>query len=121
MILFYEIFAYTSLQFLIFPNIGKKIRFNSSTLFNLLMIIASLMTVWMSAHRSVTTDFQPQGRYILTILPILTVWMVNGFHKMTKYWNNLKLKPTILSLSILYIVVGMVIILHYVFMNPALV
>lgn len=118
--IFYILFMFSGLQFLVLPNL-KKIK-NSSYLgiFNLLMILAVMATVFLSAYRSVTTDYQAQGRYIMTVLPVISIWVCEGFAIMPKL-VSLKLKPTIITVAIGYVFVGMVILTRYILVNPVLV
>lgn len=122
--IFYLLFIYSGLQFLILSKLKKKekkISISFLDVLNLLMLFAVIATIFLSAYRSVTTDFQAQGRYIMTILPIISVWICEGFYVMTKHWLNLKLKPTILTIAIVYVFIGIVIFTRYILINPVLV
>lgn len=52
---------------------------NRWRLFTVSMIVATLITVCLHIWRSVTTDFQPQGRYIIDILVPWCIVAVLGF------------------------------------------
>lgn len=114
--IFYLLFFYTGFLFEFFNERANTWKNN----LNILLIFSVIFTVLLSAYRSQTTDYQPQGRYILTILPVLLIWCVEGFKWLSKKANGKERKLLYGSIG-LYTLISFVSILHYVILNPMMV
>ena len=68
-----------------FLRSSKRGKFKNSMLFSVWIAFASLVTIYLSAYNSWHTDYQPQGRYIITITPLLFLAVANGMD----FWINL--------------------------------
>ena len=79
-----------------------------------------ILTIFLSMYRSVTTDYQPQGRYVLTILPIIAIWWIEGIVKLEEI-SNLKIRVSIYIAVVIYVIVSVVCILHYVLFNSMII
>lgn len=55
------------------------IRSRKVGLVNWCLLVAAVIPVVLSVWYSWTSDYQPQGRYLMPALPALAVWMVVGF------------------------------------------
>lgn len=118
--IFYLIFFYTGLFIIVvLPNQIDKLR-KTKVAFNSLMIIGIILTIFLSMYRSVKTDYEPQGRYILTIIPILTIWWAIGMNKLKKL-STFRIQLLVNGAIIIYVVVSIICIFHYVIFNPILV
>lgn len=117
---FYLIFLYTGILFkLILPS---KDFSCSQTVFDILMLIGTVLTLFLSMYRSVTTDFQPQGRYILTIFPIIVIWWMEGINKLSILLNDGLMFRCYVYISIeVYIAISLWCTLRYIVLNPLLV
>ncbi|MQB65387.1 hypothetical protein [Limosilactobacillus reuteri] len=117
--IFYLLFFYTGVLFKIVLTNYSKTR-KQKIIFDALMLLGVILTLYLSMYRSATTDFQPQGRYILTIFPIIVIWWIEGINKLSMILdNNIKFKVNVSV--ILYMVVSLWCILRYVILNPLLV
>ncbi|MGN1283353.1 MAG: hypothetical protein ACI4UB_06015 [Limosilactobacillus sp.] len=110
--IFYLLFFYTGL---FLKSFNEQVTIRKSKL-SILLICIIIFTLFLSAYRSKTTDYQPQGRYILTILPIIILWCIEGFQWLAK---KLKSKSRIFLTSAIsiYILISLAAILHYVILN----
>lgn len=118
----YAIYAFYLLFFcagLLLELFNKKVNDQNRKL-NILLIFSIIFTVLLSAYRSQTTDYQPQGRYIMTILPVLVIWCTDGFKWLGKKISGKGRKILYGSMS-LYILISFVSVLHYVVLNPTMV
>lgn len=97
-------------------NKSKKLN----VVFNFLMFMGLILTIFLSMYRSVTTDYQPQGRYVLTILPIIAIWWIEGIVKLEEI-SNLKIRVSIYIAVVIYVIVSVVCILHYVLFNSMII
>lgn len=122
--IFYLLFFYTGLLFFIalLNAKGSKNRTSNKVklLFNGLMFLGIVLTILLSMYRSVTTDYQPQGRYILTVLPIISIWWVEGMNKFEIY-SGVRAKYLSYVAILFYMLVSIVCVFHYVMFNPMLV
>ena len=60
-------------------------------IFSLMVLIASLMVCTISIYYSLNIDYQPQGRYVMGILPFLAICFAIGFNEIAqKIWNRYK-------------------------------
>ena len=121
--IFYLLFFYTGILFKI---VLTKINLDNTTklkkIFDILMLLGVILTICLSIYRSATTDFQPQGRYILTIFPIIVIWWIEGINKFSILLvNNIKIKCYIYIPVICYVVLSLWCVLRYVILNPLLV
>lgn len=57
------------------------------SLLTLTMLLASLLTVLMHFWQSYARDFQPQGRYVITLILPLAYMMAYGADKLPERWN----------------------------------
>lgn len=120
--IFYLLFFYTGL-FLngALLNINKDNKSKKlNVVFNFLMFMGLILTIFLSMYRSVTTDYQPQGRYVLTILPIIAIWWIEGIVKLEEI-SNLKIRVSIYIAVVIYVIVSVVCILHYVLFNSMII
>jgi hypothetical protein len=109
--LYYLLFAIGIVLFCI--GFRREKAFSYIKLFHLLMFVACLLTIVLSLYRSKVTDFQAQGRYVMTIVPILSIWITSGYNLLI---NRLKFRLLYPLLSVGYILLGIVICYHYIYL-----
>ncbi|MBR2671423.1 MAG: hypothetical protein IKE27_04410 [Oscillospiraceae bacterium] len=67
--------------FVLYPfSLPERIRKNSTTLpVCILALFSVVIPLFLSMHRSVTYDFEPQGRYIISALPAVAFAISSGY------------------------------------------
>lgn len=72
-------------------------------------------------YRSVTTDYQPQGRYVLTVLPIFIIWWTIGMNKLRKSSRPKYSVFLYTTLITVYAIISLTCVIHYVVLNSILI
>lgn len=95
-------------------NFRNERSFSYAKLFHILMFIASLLTIILSLYRSKVTDFQAQGRYIMTIVPILSIWITSGYNSLISRFKIRSVYYPLLTIG--YVLLGIIISYHYIYL-----
>lgn len=119
--IFYLLFFYTGLLFSIVLLSKEKSKDTKTKIFNCLMLIGVLLTIFLSMYRSVTTDYQPQGRYALTVLPIFIIWWTTGMNKLRKSSRPKYSAFLYTTLITVYAIISLTCVIHYVVLNSILI
>lgn len=85
-------------------------------LLNYIFLLSIIVPISLSIYYSYTSDFQPQGRYIMGIIIPFTYFVVNGIEKiLEKFVKTKKIKKYIIFMIILLIVfISMIALFGYV-------
>ena len=85
-------------------------------LLNYIFLLSIIVPISLSIYYSYTSDFQPQGRYIMGIIIPFTYFVVNGIEKiLEKFVKIEKIKKYIIFMIILLIVfISMIALFGYV-------
>ena len=85
-------------------------------LLNYIFLLSIIVPISLSIYYSYTSDFQPQGRYIMGIIIPFTYFVVNGIEKiLEKFVKTEKIKKYIIFMIILLIVfISMIALFGYV-------
>ena len=83
---------------------------------NYIFLLSIIVPISLSIYYSYTSDFQPQGRYIMGIIIPFTYFVVNGIEKiLEKFVKTEKIKKYIIFMIILLIVfISMIALFGYV-------
>ena len=75
-------------------------------LLNYIFILSIIITIALSIYYSYTSDFQPQGRYIVGIIIPFTYFIVNGISIiLEKFIKSEKIRNIIILILILLIII----------------
>ena len=119
--IFYLLFFYTGLLFNIVLLSKEKSKDTKTKIFNCLMLIGVLLTIFLSMYRSVTTDYQPQGRYVLTVLPIFIIRWTTGMNKLRESSRPKYSAFLYTTLITVYAIISLTCVIHYVVLNSILI
>ena len=79
---------------------SKSIEEKEKIFLNIVFIFTMIVTVGISIYYSYFNDFQPQGRYIITIMPIVMYYLTIGIKKVLELFFNEKQTNVVLFLLI---------------------
>ena len=111
----YSLFMFCGLYEFVYQcvNLIKKRteKLENNILLNLSMFVSCVITICISIYYSYTSDYQPQGRYLMPIIIPLMVLIISGIKRIiNKYLNDNRIAKN--SLLMGYILLAMVVYSH---------
>lgn len=87
----------------------KSLQNKKTSVFNLIMILAMLLPLFINIYYSYTSDFQPQGRYSMTALIPLMYFITSGlwivFSKLIKSKKIINIVFTLICITVVVIAI----------------